>query len=77
MPYILGAMQDRGMSAVNGMSAAMVTSAVLAGIAVWSGPETRGRDFKRDACDPVMPVGAIELTMVGAIGTNAGRCDWD
>jgi SHS family lactate transporter-like MFS transporter len=45
MPYILGAMQDRGMSAVNGMSAAMVTSAVLAGIAVWSGPETRGRDF--------------------------------
>jgi hypothetical protein len=27
------------------MSLAMVTSAVLAGIAVWSGPETRGRDF--------------------------------
>jgi MFS transporter, SHS family, lactate transporter len=45
MPYLLGAMQDRGISAVNGMSAAMVTSAVLAGIAVWSGPETRGRDF--------------------------------
>jgi hypothetical protein len=38
-------MQDRGFSAVNGMSAAMVGSAVLAGIAVWSGPETRGRDF--------------------------------
>jgi hypothetical protein len=46
MPYILGAMQDRGMSAVNGMSAAMVTSALLAGIAVWSGPETRGREFR-------------------------------
>jgi SHS family lactate transporter-like MFS transporter len=46
MPYILGAAQDRGMSAVNGMSAAMITSAVLAGIAVWSGPETRGRDFR-------------------------------
>lgn len=45
MPYVLGAMQDRGISAVNGMSAAMVTSAVLAGIAVWSGPETRGREF--------------------------------
>lgn len=45
MPYILGAAQDRGMSAVNGMSIAMITSAVLAGIAVWSGPETRGRDF--------------------------------
>jgi SHS family lactate transporter-like MFS transporter len=46
MPFILGAAQDRGMSAVNGMSMAMVTSAVLAGIAVWSGPETRGRDFE-------------------------------
>ena len=34
------------MSAVNGMSVAMVASAVLAGIAVWSGPETRGRDFQ-------------------------------
>jgi len=45
MPYILGMAQDRGMSAVNGMSMAMVTSAVLAGIAVWSGPETRGREF--------------------------------
>jgi hypothetical protein len=38
-------MQDRGISAVNGMSAAMLASAVLAGIAVWSGPETRGREF--------------------------------
>ena len=45
MPFVLGAMQDRGFSAVNGMSAAMITSAVLAGIAVWSGPETRGREF--------------------------------
>ena len=42
-------MQDRGFSAVNGMSAAMVTSAVLAGIAVWTGPETRGRDFREVA----------------------------
>ena len=45
MPYILGAAQDASISAVNGMSVAMVTSAVLAGIAVWSGPETWGRDF--------------------------------
>jgi MFS transporter, SHS family, lactate transporter len=45
MPFILGAAQDRGMSAVNGMSIAMIASAVFAGIAVWSGPETRGRDF--------------------------------
>jgi hypothetical protein len=27
------------------MSVAMIASAILAGIAVWSGPETRGRDF--------------------------------
>ena len=45
MPTVLGAMQDSGISAVNGMSAAMLTSAVLAAIAVWSGPETRGREF--------------------------------
>ena len=45
MPWLLGAMQDRGISSVNGMSATMVASAVLAMIAVWSGPETRGRDF--------------------------------
>src|SRR5687767_12725478 len=45
MPYVLGEMQDRGFSAVNGMSATMVASAVLAMVAVWIGPETRGRDF--------------------------------
>ena len=30
MPWLLGAMQDRGFSAVNGMSAAMIASAVVA-----------------------------------------------
>ena len=45
MPWLLGAMQDRGISAVTGMSATMVASAVLAMIMVWIGPETRGRDF--------------------------------
>ncbi len=45
MPWLLGAMQDRGINAVNGMSATMVASAVLAMIMVWVGPETRGRDF--------------------------------
>ena len=47
MPYLLGEMQDRGFSAVNGMSATMVVSAMLAMVAVWTGPETRGRDFSR------------------------------
>jgi SHS family lactate transporter-like MFS transporter len=45
MPTLLGAMQDRGISAVTGMSATMVASAVLAMVAVWIGPETRGREF--------------------------------
>jgi SHS family lactate transporter-like MFS transporter len=45
MPWLLGEMQDRGMSAVNGMSMTMVASAVLAMVMVWMGPETRGRDF--------------------------------
>lgn len=46
MPTVLGAMQDRGISAVTGMSMAMVASAVLAMIMVWLGPETRGRVFE-------------------------------
>jgi hypothetical protein len=45
MPYVLGALQDRGFGMVNAMSAAMVVSAIFAMIAVWSGPETRGRTF--------------------------------
>jgi hypothetical protein len=45
MPTLLGALQDRGISAVTGMSATMVASAVLAMVAVWIGPETRGREF--------------------------------
>jgi MFS transporter, SHS family, lactate transporter len=45
MPVFLGAMQDRGISAVTGMSATMVVSAAVAMVMVWLGPETRGRDF--------------------------------
>jgi SHS family lactate transporter-like MFS transporter len=45
MPWLLGEMQDRGISAVSGMSAAMVASAMLAMVVVWMGPETRGREF--------------------------------
>jgi MFS transporter, SHS family, lactate transporter len=45
MPWLLGAMQDRGFSAVDGMSASMVTFAVVAMVMVWLGPETRGRNF--------------------------------
>jgi MFS transporter, SHS family, lactate transporter len=45
MPYVLGELQDRGFGMVNAMSAAMVVSAIVAMIAVWTGPETRGRQF--------------------------------
>ena len=42
MPFVLGALQDRGFALVNAMSAAMVLSG-LAAMVIWLGPETRGR----------------------------------
>jgi len=45
MPVVLGAAQDRGVSAVTGMTVTMAASAVLAMVTVWLGPETRGREF--------------------------------
>jgi MFS family permease len=44
MPYVLGELQDRGFTLVNGMSVAMVISGLTAMI-IWLGPETRGREF--------------------------------
>ena len=44
MPYVLGALQDRGFALVNAMSAAMVLSGLTAMI-IWLGPETRGTDI--------------------------------
>src|SRR5688572_30057756 len=43
MPTLLGALRDRGFDLVNGMTIAMVISGICALIAIWSGPETRGR----------------------------------
>jgi SHS family lactate transporter-like MFS transporter len=45
MPTLLGFLQDRGFAMVNAMSAAMVVSALVALVAIWSGPETRGKEF--------------------------------
>ena len=45
MPTLLGFLQDRGFAMVNAMSAAMVVSALVALVAIWSGPETRGKVF--------------------------------
>jgi SHS family lactate transporter-like MFS transporter len=46
MPTLLGVLQDRGFGMVNSMSSAMVISGVVALVAIWSGPETRGRAFE-------------------------------
>ena len=46
MPTLLGVLKDRGFAMTDAMSAAMVVSAVVALVAVWSGPETRGTVFK-------------------------------
>jgi SHS family lactate transporter-like MFS transporter len=45
MPYIIGALNDRGFRLVDAMSAAMVLSAVFA-MVIWFGPETRGRELR-------------------------------
>lgn len=44
MPYVIGALNDRGFRLVDAMSAAMVLSAVFA-MVIWLGPETRGREL--------------------------------
>lgn len=46
MPTLLGFLKDRGFAMVDAMSAAMVVSALVALVAIWSGPETRGTVFK-------------------------------
>ena len=43
MPWLLGRVQDQGVNLVTAMSVSMIVSGVLAMIAIWSGPETRGR----------------------------------
>jgi hypothetical protein len=43
MPLVLGAIQDRGMALINGMTLAMIASGGLAVLLIWLGPETRGR----------------------------------
>ena len=48
MPTLLGALRDRGFDLVNGMTIAMVISGICALIAIWSGPETRGRTFEAE-----------------------------
>ena len=46
MPTLLGFLQDQGFRMIDAMSAAMVVSALVALVAIWSGPETRGTVFE-------------------------------
>lgn len=48
MPWVLGWLQDLGITLVNAMSVAMLISAAFAFTALWLGPETRGRKFDVD-----------------------------
>ncbi len=44
MPYLLGYVQDQGITMINAMSVTMIVSACFA-MVIWLGPETRGREF--------------------------------
>ena len=48
MPYVLGILQDRGITLVTAMTVSMMISAAFAATALWLGPETRGRRFDVD-----------------------------
>jgi MFS family permease len=48
MPWVLGLLQDQGITLVNAMSVAMLISAAFAAVSLWLGPETRGRKFDVD-----------------------------
>ena len=45
MPTLLGEVQDRGVNLVAAMTVSMIVSGTLAVAMIWSGPETRGRQF--------------------------------
>jgi SHS family lactate transporter-like MFS transporter len=45
MPALVGRFQDQGFDLVSTMTVAMIISGICALVAIWSGPETRGRAF--------------------------------
>ena len=53
-PFVLGRLQDGGMTVGGAMSLCIAVSGLLVAAMVWMGPETRGRDFTpTDADEPV------------------------
>lgn len=44
-PFVLGRLQDGGMTTASAMTVCIAASGLLVAAVVWAGPETRGRDF--------------------------------
>ena len=44
-PFVLGQLQDGGMTTGSAMSVCIVVSGLLVAAFIWLGPETRGRHF--------------------------------
>jgi SHS family lactate transporter-like MFS transporter len=48
MPFIVGAMQDRGIPLANAMAICIAITGTLVVIAIWIGPETRGKPLTNE-----------------------------
>jgi MFS transporter, SHS family, lactate transporter len=49
MPFIVGALQDRGIALANAMAACTAATGALVVLFLWMGPETRGRTLTSDS----------------------------
>lgn len=49
MPFIIGALQDRGMTLATAMAGSIAVTGVLSVLLLWLGPETRGRSLGTEA----------------------------
>lgn len=67
-PFILGRLQDSGMTLAGAMQASIVTSGLLVAVTIWFGPETRGRHFAADD-EPVSAEPAPMRQRTGESGT--------
>ena len=59
-PFVLGRLQDGGMTVGGAMSLCIAVSGLLVAAMIWMGPETRGRQFTPTDTDE--PVGGTERT---------------
>jgi SHS family lactate transporter-like MFS transporter len=59
MPSALGWLENNGMELTSAMTYAMLVSGVLAGILIWLGPETRGREFTTSVSEEAWEKGSF------------------